>query len=540
MLLFDFLYKKYPWETFKACLLLLIGGIAHVLPIILLNSAIAAIMEDKSIIFHAVLVILAILFMYHYQKKFFDQALALFTISLSNLRKDIVRKIIRTNLAFIEKAGLLEVQNQLTAQLDGIYEYLFWVAVALTMMIRFLIGLLYVCSISFIAGITLAGGFLIAAIIFHFYVLNKVKENRQTYTEANHSYLHVLNDTLLGAKELRLSEQKHQALLTKQKEYSQRKRDIQSDFLWLTSLSNLYNTPATFGIAGTMSLVVSSLTTLSSVEISQILTMLFFMTYAATAMYWGFEYLYIANEEFRSIIKTNLFFDQHSSKDKTAAKKSKITFEESITLQNVSYEYPNTRGATFGIGPINLKLKKGEVIFLIGQNGSGKSTFLKTFTGLYDWQGEIKIDQTVIDEQLKTQYQDMFSIVLTDFHLFDELYSIKKAKPKKVRQLLKLMQLDHKTSFKQNSFTNLDLSTGQKKRLALIVAFLEQKEIYILDEVAANQDTSQKLFFYDFILRDLRNAGKTVLVVSHDKEYFEYADRVIEIKNGEIMDYQFN
>ena len=161
-----------------------------------------------------------------------------------------------------------------------------------------------------------------------------------------------------------------------------------------------------------------------------------------------------------------------------------------IELNDIYFEYKNEdAGEMFSIGPIDLTITKGEVIFIIGGNGCGKTTLLKVLTMLYKPKtGNIYIDDKIIDSTNYLEYRELYSAIFYDFHLFDKLYGLEKVDPKKINDLLKLMQIQKKTEFKDNAFTNLDLSTGQRKRLALIVTFLENKPIYIFDEWAADQD----------------------------------------------------
>jgi putative ATP-binding cassette transporter len=133
------------------------------------------------------------------------------------------------------------------------------------------------------------------------------------------------------------------------------------------------------------------------------------------------------------------------------------------------------------------------------------------------------------------EYRELYSAIFYDFHLFDKLYGLESVDPEKINELLKLMQIQNKTEFKDNGFTKLDLSTGQRKRLALIVTFLEDKPIYIFDEWAADQDPQFKKYFYDELLKKLKAEGKTVLAVSHDDRYFHLADRVIKMEFGKIV-----
>jgi putative ATP-binding cassette transporter len=211
-----------------------------------------------------------------------------------------------------------------------------------------------------------------------------------------------------------------------------------------------------------------------------------------------------------------------------------------LECQRVTFQYAE-HGATgaFRIGPIDLRLTSGETVFVVGGNGSGKSTLLKTLTGLYRPRtGAITMDDTGLAPETAVWYRSHFSAVFSDYHLFDRLYGLRDVPPSRVTDLLRLMRIEDKTTFEGGRFTNLDLSSGQRKRLALIVALLEDRPILVLDEWAADQDPMFRKFFYETILTDLRKQGKTIIAATHDDKYFGIADRILKMEYGELVDYK--
>jgi putative ATP-binding cassette transporter len=108
--------------------------------------------------------------------------------------------------------------------------------------------------------------------------------------------------------------------------------------------------------------------------------------------------------------------------------------------------------------------------------------------------------------------------------------------PKRVRQLLQEVGLDHKVTYQEGRFSTVALSTGQRKRLAMVVALIEDRPIYVLDELSADQDPEFRRRYYEEFLPDLRARGKTLIVVSHDDRYFHLADRVIAMEDGRFKE----
>lgn len=211
----------------------------------------------------------------------------------------------------------------------------------------------------------------------------------------------------------------------------------------------------------------------------------------------------------------------------------------SIALEGAYFSYASREGVngSFSVGPLNLRLERGELVFLVGGNGSGKTTLLKLITGLYFPQhGLLTVDGRPVDRKLVHGYRELFSTVFSQFHLFDRLYGMEDVDEARVQAILDEMELTAKTRFEDGRFTDLNLSTGQRKRLALAVTMLENKEILVFDEWAADQDPHFREYFYNVVLQRLKAEGKTILAVTHDDRYWPVADRVVKMDYGAIID----
>jgi putative ATP-binding cassette transporter len=150
-------------------------------------------------------------------------------------------------------------------------------------------------------------------------------------------------------------------------------------------------------------------------------------------------------------------------------------------------------------------------------------------------EGELRRDGQIVDAAARDDWRELFSIVFTDFHLFERLHGLDDVDPAEVRRWLQVMGLERKTGFENGRFTQTALSTGQRKRLAFIVAVLRNKPVCVLDEVAADQDPEFRRRFYRELLPELRTRGTTVIVVSHDDAYFDCADRIVRLQDGRIV-----
>jgi cyclic peptide transporter len=213
----------------------------------------------------------------------------------------------------------------------------------------------------------------------------------------------------------------------------------------------------------------------------------------------------------------------------------------SIEMRNIVFRYVDKfSDTTFQIGPLDFTLKAGELVFITGGNGSGKSTFLRVFAGLYPpMSGEVIFDGRRVNDFTRDAYRSLMSGIFFDYHLFQKLYGIRNPDPQEVEQLLSKFRLSDKTGLVNGEFRTLDLSGGQRRRLALIVSLLEKRPILLLDEWTAEQDPEYRRKFYDELLPDMLRSGTTVVVITHDDRYLDELNlsaRKIRMEEGRIVE----
>jgi ABC-type siderophore export system, fused ATPase and permease components len=210
---------------------------------------------------------------------------------------------------------------------------------------------------------------------------------------------------------------------------------------------------------------------------------------------------------------------------------------KTIRLDKLCYQYSGHSGEPgFSIGPFDLNIQRGEITFIAGGNGSGKSTLSKLLTLHYrPSAGDIYFDSVKLSKDNIAEYRNIVSAIFTDFYLFRNLLmTIDKRVEGEVKYYLNRLKLNGKVKLDGDAFSTLALSDGQKKRLALLVAFIEDKQLYLFDEWAADQDPEFKGIFYNEILPALKKAGKAVVVITHDDRYFDLADKLVVMENGRI------
>jgi putative ATP-binding cassette transporter len=209
-----------------------------------------------------------------------------------------------------------------------------------------------------------------------------------------------------------------------------------------------------------------------------------------------------------------------------------------LELVNVTHSYrQKDDNGDFTLGPLTLTLLPGEMVFVTGGNGSGKTTLIKLITGLYaPDSGEIRLDGETITERNRDDYRQLFSVVFSDFYLFKSLFGLDSENVAlAASDYLVKLKLDEKVEIRDRMFSTIDLSHGQRRRLALLTAYMENREIWVLDEWAADQDPIFRDIFYHEILPELKAKGKTLIVITHDDRYYELANRIIKLDYGKIV-----
>ena len=209
--------------------------------------------------------------------------------------------------------------------------------------------------------------------------------------------------------------------------------------------------------------------------------------------------------------------------------------EISLTLKDISYTYKNKENEQFSVGPVNYTFNTGEIVFITGGNGSGKSTLANLITGLYaPDNGVIELNGEITQPEQIGHY---FATVFSDYYLFDRIYGIDFSKEQdRIETLMVNLGIDKKLKINNGEFSTTKLSTGQRKRLALLISYIDDRPIYLFDEWASDQDPEFRQYFYETLIPELKQRGKGVIAITHDDRYFSIADKIIKMEIGKIMD----
>jgi putative pyoverdin transport system ATP-binding/permease protein len=256
---------------------------------------------------------------------------------------------------------------------------------------------------------------------------------------------------------------------------------------------------------------------------------------------WGILYSLPALQRGQnSLEKIQQFRDSLSFREETKGGKGGFPRNwGSLRMEKVTFSYENVDESNpgFALGPIDFEIHPGELIFVVGGNGSGKSTFVKVLCGLYvPESGKIMLSGRTVNDLDRDDYRQVFSVIFSDYFLFDMLLGIPDAAlEERIKDYMVRLQLDKKVKVVDGHFSTTELSQGQRRRLALLTAYLEDRPIYIFDEWAADQDPAYKDVFYRIILPELRRSGKGVVVITHDDRYYSLGDRIVRLDYGKVV-----
>lgn len=336
-----------------------------------------------------------------------------------------------------------------------------------------------------------------------------------------------------GTKELKLNKAKREAYYTDI--LSDAERLLRDDSLTAETIvrsARSYGDLVSFFVIGFVAFVYVNYNSISTETLVGVIMAMLYITAPITAIMNTIPQLLVAKV---ALGRVNDFIDLMSRENATEETK-KLPQWNKIYYKNLLYRYQGSAQG-FQLGPVNLELAKGEITFIVGGNGSGKSTLCKLIALHYPaHEGDIYFGDTKVDQQTLNSCREEISAIFTDFYLFDRLLgSINPDENSRIQELLKKLDLDKKVKIEEGKFSTISLSDGQKKRLALLVEMLEDRELYIFDEWAADQDPTFKVVFYKEILPELKARGKMVVVISHDDRFFDIADKIIVMDEGNVQ-----
>lgn len=515
-----------------------LSGIANAMILIIINTAAEMVSNDNLQTQYFLLYIIVFVLYVYTQRYALSQTVVAIEKFIRKVRVRIANKIRSAELHFIEHSKRGEMYTQLTQDSNIISQSgLLLIAAAQS-------GMVLVFSFLYLAWLSPLSFFItiifisISVSIYLFYQ-EEISKQLHIASQKEAQFFEYFTHLLNGFKELKMNRKKSDDLFDHIDVLSQETEKLKVN-VGLEQITTLMFSRVSFYILLLIVVfILPSFHPSHTDDIYKISTTILFIVGPINMLVSSLPSLSQSNVVLENLSTLEAQLDEVIIESSFPQQAIMSNFKE-IQLDKVSFSYSDQYGKPlFSIGPINMDIKKGEMVFIVGGNGSGKSTLLKLLTGLYyPTSGSLNFNQNQIDQTQYASYRELFAIIFTDFHLFDKLYGLSNIDDEQVKQLLHLMQLDQKTKYRQGKFTQLDLSTGQKKRLAFVTAILENRSIYIFDELAADQDPQFRKYFYEVILPDLQQQGKTIIAVTHDDKYFHIADKVLKMESGNLVCYK--
>lgn len=537
MVILDLLKREstsIPKDVYVAVAL---SGFANAGVLATINAAADSVTTKESVIKLLALFIVALVLYVYCLKYAFRTTNIIFEGVLHRMRKRLVNKLRASELLLVDNTGIGPIYDGLTQELAVISDSQGIIISAYQSGLMVFATLLYMTTLSF-EGVIVTIVMITMAAVFYLLRQREAKSLILETTKQRIAFVEGVNQILLGFKEVKMSQARNDDIYAELKAIS---REVEESSL---STRDIYNNLFIFSqyhfyiLLAVIVFVMPRFVPTHAESITELTASILFMIGPLGTVVNSIPAIAKANISAQVIQRLEESLDAHHTDQSTGIGLSDgyRDFKE-LRLEGVGFSYKNKDDIPqFGIGPIDLSIKRGETLFIVGGNGSGKSTFMKLLTALYPPSyGTVKLDNRLIDLDTVQDYRELFSIIFTDFHLFNKLYGIPNPDSAVVQTFLEKMKLEEKTQFDDNHFTKQDLSTGQKKRLALLVTYLEDREICIFDEWAADQDPEFRRFFYEDLLKELKAKGKTIIAVTHDDRYFHLADRVLKMEYGKVL-----
>jgi putative ATP-binding cassette transporter len=458
--------------------------------------------------------------------------------AIFDLRMKLSRQVLATPLRHLEEIGPHRLLATLTEDISVIINSLLLVPL-LCINTAIVIGcLIYIGWLSLTAFLLVVGFMLVGGFSYQLALRRGIRFQRLAREQMDALFNHFRALTT-GTKELKLNPQRRHAFVSdvlQSTARSLRGYNIRTMTYFIAASS--WGQILFFVFTGILLFILPAIKALSVETLTACVLTALFMRNPLDSILNTAADLGRASVALKKVETLGLSLAANAAPDHSAAPAPASRWQM-LELAGVTHSYHREKeNSSFLLGPLDLSFTPAEIVFIIGGNGSGKTTLVKLLTGLYTPEsGEIRVDGQRVTEQTIEKFRQHFSVVFSDFHLFESLLGIDSPEvDDNARHYLAELHLDHKVQVKDGVFSTTDLSHGQRKRLALLAAYLEDRSIYVFDEWAADQDPQFKEIFYLQILPMLKARGKTVVVISHDDRYYHVADRIIKLENGKLED----
>lgn len=454
---------------------------------------------------------------------------------IQRMRLNICDKLLYTDLDVVENQGTGMLYARLTHDVNHIS------GAALTIVSALQSGVLVFFCIIYIGWLTWIGMVatlltILAGVAVYYAQDRTATANYRQVRAKEAEFFDSLGDLLNGFKEIKINRGKHNDIGAWIRHISDVYRDlsVRTEVMYIRSF--LTSEIFTFSLIAFLVFVLPFTFKAETTTVFQFLAAILFMVGPLESLVKSIPTIVRARVSIDNIGELEDVLAAATTEEENRETSVAPMRFDTVALEGVEYRFSAHQSDDyFDLGPINLQVKRGETLFFVGGNGSGKTTLLKVLTGLYrPVRGRICIDGAPLGNHDYQSYRELFTTVFGDFHLFQRVFGLKDIDAAALSDLLKELQLDAKTHFEDDRFSTINLSAGQRKRLAYAICHMEDRDIFVFDEFAAEQDPTFRRYFYETLLPELKRRGKTVIAVTHDDAYFHACDRIVKMDYGKV------
>ena len=535
--LLEFLSRESPREVKRVAVLSIFSGLSNMALISLINESASEVVAHHNVTWQFCLFTLLIV-IYLIGTTIATRAnIASAQALVHKFKMRIMSQVIKSQLPKVDSIGRPEILQVVARDAQMISQSVSLIVSASQSLATVICLTAYMAFVSLTAfAITAIGSILFS--IIGVISLRRLSAGFKAAWSKDSASNEIFSDFLSGFQEIKmdsnLARDITRELITESRVASQEKGEL------LTTSAQYFNylQVLMFVIVGLLIYVVPILSPDISSSVTQATTTALFIAGSLSGLIQTVPALTQANMSAKSLKDLQDKLAVTDLKSTYATKQNERFWDlKTLTLEDVSYQHPQKDGSSqFALGPVSYTFEAGKVYFVRGRNGSGKTTLVRLLTGLYSTDaGRILVNEREIQQPASNSYRDLFSVVFSDFYLFKKAYGLSGIKESEFTEMFELFEIADKVSINEGVFSNIKLSTGQRKRLALIVALLQKKPILILDEWAADQDPQFRKEFYEVIIPRIRALGKMVIAITHDDHYYASADEVLHVVNGKLI-----
>lgn len=535
MKLLSFLVKYAPGSVVLAVVFGVISGASNAAMLALFNAVLRGGGISRTTLIWSFVALCVFLPLTRYASEMLLTRLA--QDALFSLRMRLCRQILAAPLRHLEELG---AHRLLTTLADDVPVITGTLVVFPLLCINISVaigGLVYLGLLSWVMLLGVLGFMVLGIITYQLPIIRAMRALGRAREEADNLYGHFTSLTL-GTKELKLHRSRREAFITKELQgtaASLRRYNLAGMSVYTAAAS--WGQSLVFVVIGLVLFVLPTIEQTDTLALTgYTITLLYLMTPLQVIMN-TIPTLGRASIALQKVEQIGLELAAKGSEDDAPAVAEVLPEFRSLELRGVTHVYRREgEKENFVMGPIDLTVRAGELVFLVGGNGSGKTTLAKLLIGLYiPEEGEVHLDGRLVTDENREQFRQYFAVVFSDFHLFESLLGLEGPElDERAREYIGQLKLTHKIEVKDGALSTLDLSQGQRKRLALLTAYLEDRPVYLFDEWAADQDPLFKEVFYYQLLPELKAKGKTIVVISHDDHYYHVADRIVKLEYGKV------